>query len=299
MNSDGKLALVDSVRLDRPMYMAVYDNKMYTVLRAPFEDSQDSGVVVYDIGDDGILTSPSEIQSTKGEVACHIAVNGENIYCANYISGSVIKLPDTLVQHSGKGINLERQEGPHAHFVGFTPDNKYLCTVDLGLDTIFIYNRDLTLHSKAEVPKGHGARHIVFSDNGEYMFCANELESTVSAFSYKNGELELLDTISALPESYIGESTAAAIRFYKDKIYVSNRGHNSISELSFLNEKLRLERCIDCKGQSPRDFDFINDYMICTNEESDNISIFDAKDNFTHIDSYSLESPLCVAGIKL
>lgn len=298
MYGDGKLELVEKTALDRPMYMIVDNNKMYIVLRAPFEESQDSGVVVYDIDSDGRLINPSEIQSTCGEVACHIAVDGENIYCANYISGSVIKLPDTIIKHEGSSVHSTRQTSPHAHYVGFTPDKKYLCAVDLGVDTIFIYNKDLTLYSKAEVPKGHGARHIVFSDDGKYMFCANELKSTVSGFSYNDGCLELVDTISVLPKNCGIESTVAAIRFYSNKIYISNRGHNSISEVSIDNKNMKLERCIECKGSSPRDFDFVDDYMICTNEESNDISIFDTKNNFTYIDSCKLDRPLCVLGVK-
>ena len=98
----GKLILADITPMDRPMYMVIENRKMYVVLRAPFADNQDSGVIVYDIADDGKLINPSAIVSTRGEVACHIAVDGEDIYCANYISGSVIKLPDTLVTHAYK-----------------------------------------------------------------------------------------------------------------------------------------------------------------------------------------------------
>ncbi len=298
MDENGTLTLVEKIELDRPMYMTINNKKMYIVLRAPFSDSTDSGVIVYDIDAAGKLVNPSEIQSTKGEVACHITVENTDIYCANYISGSVIKLPDTIVKHSGRGVHQKRQDAPHTHFVGFTPDKKYLCAVDLGLDTIFIYNKDLKLISKAKVPMGHGARHIVFSNDSRYMFCANELKSTLSVFSYNDGRLTLIDTISVLPESCTVESTAAAIRIYENKVYVSNRGHNSISEISFMDKYLKLERCIECMGRSPRDFDFIDNKMICTNEESDNIFVFDCKNSFNPLGTYHIDKALCVVGMK-
>ncbi len=294
MFDDGRLELAEKTTLDYPMYMVINNNKMYIVLREPFNDSKDSGVIIYDMDKDGKLLNPSEVQSTMGVVACHISADEDNVYCANYVSGSIIKLPDVLVQHQGRGIHPKRQEGPHAHFIGFTPDYKYVCAVDLGLDTIFVYDKNLNLVSKASVPEGHGARHIAFSRDGKYMFCANELKSTVSAFAYNDGRLEIIDTISVLPQNYTDKSTVAAIRFYDDKIYVSNRGHNSVSQVSFGGEKLILERNIDCMGASPRDFNFVNNYMICTNEESNNITLFDCKNKFTYVGSYDLEKPLCV-----
>ncbi|MBR4295272.1 MAG: lactonase family protein [Clostridia bacterium] len=267
--------LINFTPMDRPMYMTRSDNKMHILLRAPFEDRSESGVVVYDIDSDGKLTNPGEVLSTGGDVACHLAVDGDNTYCVNYISGSVIKMPSRLVFHTGKGVNVKRQEGPHTHFVGFTPDNKYLCVTDLGLDTIFIYDKDLNLINKAQVPVGHGARHLIFSDDGKYCFVANELESTVSVFSYSEATLTLIDTKKCLPSDFERESTASAIRYEKGLIYVSNRGHDSISQMSFDGEKLELQRTISCFGKTPRDFMMIGDCIISTNQDSDDVTFIE------------------------
>ncbi len=288
------MKFIDKTTLDRPMYMVISNNKAYIILRAPFEISENSGVIVYDIDDSGKLINPTEIISTRGEVACHICVDGEYVYCVNYISGSIIRLPELLVKHKGKGPDKKRQESPHAHYVGMTPDGKYLCAVDLGLDTVFIYDKQLNLYYKASVPSGHGARHIAFSDDGKYMFCANELKSTVSAFLYEDGKLDLIDTISTLPKDFTGESTVAAIRVNDGKIYVSNRGHDSVSEFTFENKKLRLVRTIKTNGNSPRDFNFIGKFMICTNELSNNITLFDVAKNFEFCGTYSIDAPLCI-----
>ncbi len=290
----GKMKFIDKTTVDRPMYMTIFNNKAYIILRSPFKNSKNSGVITYNIDNAGKLISPSKIKSTEGEVACHIAVDGENVYCANYISGSIICLPELLVKHEGKGIDKRRQEAPHAHYVGLTPDRKYICVADLGLDTVFIYDKQLNLYSKAKVPEGHGARHIAFSDDGKYMFCANELKSTVSAFSYADGKLDLIDTVSTLPEYFTKESTVAAIRVNNGKIYVSNRGHDSVSEFEFNGEKLNLIKTMDTKGNSPRDFNFIGKFMICTNELSNNVTVFDIERNFEFCGAYSIDAPLCI-----
>ncbi len=290
---NSKLELVEKTELDRPMYMVADNNKMYIILREPFENDSSSGVIVYDIDEDGRLVNPSEIQSTMGEVACHIMVDGNDVYCANYVAGSAIKLPDNLVVHSGQGVNLPRQNKAHVHFVGLTPDSKYVCVADLGLDTIFLYNKDMTLHSLVKVPEGHGARHLIFSEDGKYMFCANELKSTLSVFSYSNGELSLIDTVNLLPDDFKEKNTAAAIRIRDGLIYVSNRGFNSVSEVEFADGKMKLMRNIDCGGEGPRDFDFMDSLMICTNENSNNVAVINFE-TLEKVGNYEHETPLCV-----
>lgn len=302
---ESKLQLVEVTRMDRPMYMIIEDDRMYILLRAPF-DNGESGVVIYDIDDTGRLINPTEIISTSGKVACHIAVHREFIYCANYISGNVVRLPNpkntltmdgrtvSMATHQGKGVHPTRQEGPHTHFVGLTPDEKYLCVTDLGLDTIFIYNLDMTLHYMAKVPEGHGVRHLAFSEDGKWMFAVNELMSTVAAFSYCDGELELVDSCLAIPDSFEGETTSAAIRVKDGAVYISNRGHDTIAKVSFVNGKLCPGEWFDCKGNTPRDFIFADDMILCANQDANTVTVLDGSNGFKLTGRANVETPICV-----
>ena len=289
------LQFADFTPMDRPMYAVVENRKLYVVLRAPFANGE-SGVVIYDLDESGKPVNPSAVQSTKGIVACHILVDNEEIYCANYISGSVIKLPEQVVQHKGKGPHPTRQDGPHTHFVSLTPDKQYICVADLGCDTVFLYDRELNCHSSVNVPAGHGVRHLVFSSDGNWMFSANELTSTVSAFSYKDGRLELVDTCSALPEDFTGETTAAAIRYKDGCIYVSNRGHDSVSKLSFDGQKLTLLENIPCRGNSPRDFCFVGNHYLCANQDSNSVTLLDETGKL--LQELPIEMPVWVTGVS-
>lgn len=291
---DGRMEYASFVAMDRPMYMTLANNKMYILLRDPFESSE-SGLVTYDIDCDGNFMNLSKILSTKGEVACHLCVDKDSVYCVNYISGSVIKMPDLLVKHIGEGENPIRQDKAHTHFVGLTPDKNFLCVTDLGLDTVFLYDKNLKPISSARVPTGHGARHLVFSDDSNYMFVANELKSTVSSFTYKGGFLKLIDTKSCLPTDFTGESTASAIRFLDNCVYVSNRGHNSISVFEHKNGILDLKGVYPCHGEFPRDFDIIGDFVVTTNEKGNSISVLNRENMRLVYQQKNIKSPVCVA----
>ena len=203
-NDDGSLTEKNFYPLDRPLYMTVEKNKMYIILREPFDDDTNSGVMSFEIEKDGSLIRSVECESTEGKCACHLTVKDGNIYCVNYISGSVIKVGEKLVMNIGDGPNKPRQDKTHMHFVNFSPDEKYLLVTDLGLDTIFTYDKNLNEISRAKVPDGHGVRHLAYSGDGKYIFSANELASTVSVFSYNDGKLELIDTLSGIPSIVYG-----------------------------------------------------------------------------------------------
>ena len=294
LSEDGKLSLVSSTDCDRPMYAVIEKGRMYVLLRAPFDGKNESGLISYNIACDGSLENPTDVISTKGVVACHLAVKNDVVYCVNYLSGSVIKMPEKLVTHTGRGVHPKRQEAPHTHFAGFSPDGKYLCVTDLGLDTVFLYTPDLELLGQVKVPSGHGARHLVFSEDGKYMFVANELASTVSSFSYDGESFGYIETVSCLPENVRVESTASAIRCHCGKIYVSNRGHDSISVLEYENGRMTLSGNIGCGGKSPRDFDIAGGFLICTNEKSNSVTVTNLDTLERTCELTNLQAPLCV-----
>ncbi len=295
ISSDGRVDFINFTPLDRPMYMVMSKNKMYVLLRAPFLDNNNSGLLVFDIDQSGKLTKPSEILSTNGEAACHLCVEDENVYCTNYLSGTLIKMPSQVIKYRGKGINPDRQEGPHPHFVGATPDKQHLCVADLGLDTVFLYDKELNLISKASVPRGHGSRHLAFC--GDYLYCANELKSTLSVFKSSGGILDYRNTVSVLPSDFSGESSVSAIRIKDNFCYVANRGHDSVSVLDISEECPKLTATVHCGGKSPRDFNIFDDVLICANEKSDNVSFFKIVNGMPYkiAKELKIKSAFCIA----
>ncbi len=278
--------------LDRPMYMAIANGKLYILLRTPFSHAE-SGLVTCDIAPDGSLGKPSPAQTTLGEVACHLAVDGDDVFAVNYISGSVWKSSGNLALHSGHSIHPTRQTAPHTHFVSPSPDGKYLFVTDLGLDRIFVYDKALRPVSSVDLPQGHGPRHLAFHADGRHVFCVNELQSTVSLLIYEEGRLTMLDTVEALPRDYAGESTAAAIRCMGDTIYASNRGHDSVSCLDFSGGSLRLRGTVSTHGGGPRDFIVLDDRIIAANEVTDSVCVVSLTDG-SLLTKLSVKAPVCV-----
>jgi 6-phosphogluconolactonase len=130
-----------------------------------------------------------------GEDPCHLSFDktGKYLFIANYTSGNVVAFPilsdgklgehTSVVQDAGVlGPNKERQEGPHAHWIESSPDNRFVFVADLGLDAILSYRFDaakgmLTPNKPFVRPlaAGAGARHAAFSPNGDYFYVLSEI----------------------------------------------------------------------------------------------------------------------------
>ena len=168
---------------------------------------------------------------------------------ANYGSGSVAAFPlqddgrlgeaSSVIQHRGSSVNARRQQGPHAHSVNFSLDNRFLVAADLGLDKVMLYRADPTRETIesndppfTEVKPGSGPRHFTFHPSGRYAYVINELSSTVTAFRYEaeRGALNEIQTLSTLPNGFEGRNSTAEVRVHPSGkfLYGSNRGHDSI-----------------------------------------------------------------------
>ena len=294
---NGKLIFKEKTDIDRPMYTVFYDGRLYVLLREINADNHFGGVMSFEIAKDGSLCNPSETLSSGGICPCHLAVTDKDTYIVNYLSGNLVSIGGKESIHKGSGVNLPRQDTAHTHFVNLSPDKKYLLCCDLGLDSIYTYDFDLNVISVSKVESGEGARHLTYSSDGKYVYCVNELGSTISVFSYSDGSLQLLNTYQAIEKSV--ENTAAAIRFKEGYVYVSNRGEDTIVCFKADEDKLTIVSRTYVGGSSPRDFNFCDNYLICTNEKTNNITVFSVqKDKLISTDEVTnIANPLCVTVI--
>ena len=298
---DGSVEECGRIAMDRPMFIQVQDGVLHAILRAPFENSDESGAVNFDLLGGQRLGDPI---STRGVVACHLTCDGEDSYVANYVSGSVIRLPDTLVTHEGSSVHPIRQTSPHAHGAFLSPDGKYVLVCDLGLDQILVYTRALVPVSAVDVPKGAGPRHLCFSACGKYVYCVNEMGGSVCSFAWKNGTLTYLKTLSLLPDGHVGDGSGASIRCSADGrfLFVTERATEKIITVAIDGADMKVTSSVNCGGKEPRDLVIVADgrVAICANQFGDCVTIFriDEEGVLSPMTRFDLPAPICVIEVR-
>ncbi len=235
---------------------------------------------------------------TEGADPCYLALDRASgcLAVANYSSGSVafhrldprtgIPATPTLFRHVGAGPNHDRQEAAHAHWVGFSPDRRWLHAIDLGADTIFAYRFDPQARTLAppvvawRAPAGAGPRHMVRHPVQPRAYVVCELSNTLTALDVKPDEtFATRQSVSTLPAGFAGLSQAAHIAIDRAgrRIYVSNRGHDSIAVFALDAEGMpTLLQHIASGGTWPRFFLLLEGEhrLVVANERSGTLAVF-------------------------
>jgi 6-phosphogluconolactonase len=181
-----------------------------------------------------------------------------------------------------------RQEGPHPHFVGTDPTNRFVFVPDLGSDRVVIYDlnpekAELKPHGAGRCPPGSGPRHFVFHPNGKFAYVVNEMKITVTAFRFdpQAGTLEEIQTIDALPEKERKlPSTAAELYIHPSGrfLYASIRNDDSVAvfRVDPDNGRLTFVEREPVRGSHPRSFniDPSGKWLLAAGRDSNTISLF-------------------------
>lgn len=260
-----------------------------------FVDEQAAGSINSCRYDGGRWTPLSKVAS-GGAAPCHIALNPaeDRLAVANYEDGRVAIHPvgsadgipsgvPIVRQHRGRSVDPDRQTGPHAHCVIFSHDGRWLFHVDLGTDQIMAMpagGEDPAgeCHIAYSAPPGSGPRHLRFSPNGQFACLVSELSSSLTLFAHEDGLLVELDRQSTLPTGFSGDSLGGHIAFNAagDRLYVSNRGHDSVALFAIDGDRLRLRQHVSSGGASPRFFHLAERQrrLIVANEEAQSVATF-------------------------
>lgn len=261
-----------------------------------------------------VCNSELELRSIKpvsGVDPCHLALSLDErtLYTANYGDGSVSAfhveaglLSDEfqVTHHQGSGPNAARQERAHAHFVyAAKTDPGAIYAIDLGLDALRVYDTDCdtgALKKRRDLGaiKGGGPRHAAFSPDEDSLYLLHELTSQIRVYKQQSGEYRPVQDISMLPEGYAGQTTAAAIHLSGDKLYASNRGHNSITAYPVLGDgSLGAPAFLPTGGRSPRDFFVLPDgRLLAANQDSSSLTLLSPTGEL--IDELKIEQCVCI-----
>ena len=274
---NGRLIERDVVPVHNASYITKSDNGKYLYSIA------DEGVEVLQIEGDGGLTPINKV-GIDGMRGCYLStsLNGRFLFVGGYHDGKVTvvhihrngRLGSVLdgVFHQGMGSVAERNFRPHVSCVLPTPDRKYLCAVDNGVDQVKLYKVDqrtghLSLYDILRCPLESGPRLIVFSRDGRFAYINFELTNMIGVYSYdgsgKSPDFELLQQVETVLDRNEISSAGCALKLSHDGRYLftSSAGENTVGIFKTDPETGLLEKvCIlPISGGYPKDIDVLPD----------------------------------------
>ncbi|MDX8044834.1 lactonase family protein [Gracilibacillus sp. S3-1-1] len=282
-----------AAKLDGPTYLTISADNQYVY--AVSKEGDQGGITALKIIDESGTLETINNQGTDGSAPCHVSVDSDNklVVAANYHTKQVesfavnadgsIQAPKSI-EHEGNGPH-ERQEKPHLHFAGYTPDEQYVIVVDLGSDTITTYRPNGDELEEVHVLKvraGSGPRHIAFHPNKQYAYVMTELSNEVIVLKYDEaaGSFEDVQYISTLPDDFTENSQGSAIHLSSDGkfVYAGNRGHNSIAIYRVKDDfTVEFVEWTHTEGDWPRDFvlDPTEQFVVAANQETGTLALFE------------------------
>ena len=243
----------------------------------------DEGVEVLKIEPDGGLTPINKV-GIEGMRGCYLSTDktGKFLFVGGYHDGKVTvvhthrdgRLGSVLdgVFHQGIGSVAERNFRPHVSCVIPTPDGKYLCAVDNGVDQVKIYkvNQDtgkLHLFDILRCKLESGPRLLCFSKDGRYAYINHELTNSITVYSYngdgKVPEFEKIQEIETVFDKDEISSACCALKLSPSGryLYCSSAGENTVGIFRVDEESGLLQKiCIlPISGGYPKDIDVLPD----------------------------------------
>ncbi len=232
----------------------------------------------------------------------HISVHpsGTFLLTAQYGGGSTALFPigsdgsvkprSQLVEHEGGSrVVGNRQNSPHPHWTGYSPDHRFAFVPDLGLDQIVIYKvatnpPSLTPHGFAQSVPGGGPRHMRFATSGDYIFLLNELSLSVTTFAYDSSQGTTIrkTTTPALSEETKEQeafNSASEILVHPNGkfVYSANRGNDSVTVYhADASGQLEVQEVEPIRGSWPRNInlDPSGKWLLAAGAHSNTISVF-------------------------
>lgn len=290
---NGTMKKIGEVAANNASYLKISnDGKFLYVL-------VDEGVSAFRILDDGTLDYINTA-SIKGMRGCYLDISrdGRYMFVAGMYDGkaTVMKINPNggagkvteNYFNKGMGSMAETDAAPHVTCVKPTPDGKYVCVVDAGMNQIKVMQFDEKKGSLHMIDMVHceqksGPRKVLFDKDGKYMYAIFGKSSFVKVYSY-NGEgaapvfEELQKESTAREES--SNNTALSMRLSHDGKYLlcSNGGDNSVAVFERNPENGLLSKlCVlPISGAYPADIGMIpeSDYIYSVNFEEETITFF-------------------------
>jgi 6-phosphogluconolactonase len=314
-----KLRSIESVH--NSSYVIVSHNKkyLYSII--------DEGVAAFRIEKNGNLRFINS-EPIGGMRGCFLSLTKDDrfLFVAGYHDGrvTVMRLYDdgsilgitAGVFHRGMGkVITDRNARPRVNCVMPTPDEKYICAVDNGLDHIKIYAFErrtgkIKLADILRLEMGSAPRHLRFSKDGRFAYLICELSNQIHVYTY-DGEsdkeapvFQRIQSISTKDEAEKRNSAAYDMKISEDGKYLfcSNAGINTATIFSIDPKTglLTYEMTGPVSGDYPKAVGVFADgqHFVSLNHDGDSLSFFhvDYKNGYflNSAKPIDIEKPNCI-----
>ena len=269
----------------------------------------------------GALTPINDVPSA-GSITAHLSTDrtGRWLLVANYggdltnggtlKQGTIASMPIGADGRLGAAVDTrEFGVGSMAHQIRADPGNRFVFVPLKGGPAVAQLVFDsATGRMKPNVPPqvaaaaGAGPRHMDFHPNGRFAYVINELDLTMSAYTYdaKTGllrDLQILPTLPAAADKL--DASCADVHVHRTGrfLYGSNRGHDSIV-IYRLGEDGRMTLVgHEPRGiKRPRNFtiDPTGTLMLVANQDAANVTIFRIDQNKGTLEPVGKPTPVGV-----
>lgn len=313
----GESKLLSTIMSENPSFITISENRKNFYSVNEFNNGKQS-LSSFIIKEDNTILKlnqiSTDVNNKSGADPCNILLFDNYILTSNYTGGSF-----TLFEIDDSNKSLKNQiqyfsysEKSHFHCAILSPDKKYIFISDLGTDIIHRFTIDknnpklpLIEHKICYQYKNEnqaGPRHMVFSQDGKFLYVLCELDDLLSVFNYDNGDIKHIETIKA----YEGNGKGSAdIHFSKDGLYLytSHRLKNDgiavfkVDKMKGIVEKKSFVKT----GIHPRNFNITPNgkFLICACRDSNAVQIYEINNEngdlkYINNKDIIIDKPVCI-----
>lgn len=312
----GESKLLSTIMSENPSFISVSDNLKNFYAVNEFNNEKQS-LTSFLIKEDNTLLKLNQLSTNFNNISgadpCNILLFKNYALTSNYTGGSFTLF---LIDESNYSLKKQIQsfsysDKSHFHCAFLSPDKKYIFIADLGADVI---HRFTISESNIEIPliehkiiyeyknkNQAGPRHMIFSQDGKFLYVLCELDDIISVFNYSNGELKHIQTIKA----YEGNGKGSAdIHLSKNGsyLYTSHRLKDdgiSIFKVDKINGNLEKKGFVKT-GIHPRNFNITPNgkFLICACRDSNKIQFYEINQengDLKYVNKdINIDKPVCV-----
>ena len=271
----------------RSAFLALSSDSKYLYTANEYMDGA-GGIAAFRLvegGDPQFLNAVASNTQGPAHISILNAYGREYVLGSGFFEGDVMVCP---IAEDGSLLpmsdNLTLSKDAHAHGIRPIPGTNFVITTDTAHGLIYTFEMTpegkLIERHRFSEPGLEAPRHMTYSKDGKRIFVLTERTSTLEVYDInrETGELTHTAHFSNLPDDFTGDSSSAAIHRSPDGrfVYLSNRGHDSITVYSIEDGKVSKVGCVGDSISCPREFliDPEGNFMLVGNQDKESVSIF-------------------------